>query len=146
MKKITILTLIAIMFFGVTNAQSFFKAVPKPITLHFAVADSTIGTPATQNLIRPVANIASYTIPGNSLLSGAGIAYEHLKWNATTGRWDEVWSINALAWDKASLTGDPSQFAYGIAAGILGKGLIGIATTDMKSFFLTLGLKINFNN
>src|SRR4051812_9342688 len=135
--KLTIL-FIALAIGANAQIKKFFKVIPKP-RAHFAmIGDSTVATFVDEkNEIRPVANIASYAIPGNSLLIGAGAAYEHLKYNPKTDAWDEVWSINALAWNKASLDNGSNTFAYGLAAGIAGKVIVGAATSDFKSFMAT---------
>lgn len=141
-----ILFIIAICFSFTVNSQSIFKKLPKPSAgIHTAMAVG--GAQSDLYAFRAIVNVASYAIPDNSLLTGAGMCYGHFVYNAVTDKMEAQWSINALAWDKASLTGEPNKFAYGLAAGVWNNRiLVGGATADLKKFFLTVGLGININN
>lgn len=147
------LLLIAIIFSVSCSAQSFFKPLPKAheyaTRLSLTVVDSSN---LTMNAFRPVANIASYGFSNGSgsLLTGAGVSYQHLKWSAADQRWNSVWSLNALAWYNAPLstTSDPSTtaFAYGIAVGLLNNLILVGGAYNGHSLFPTLGIGISLNN
>lgn len=143
-KQIKLILLLSILAFSV-HAQNFFKPLEKP-TVHHSVIPQAVAAPQVQNAFRPVANIASYAIPDNALMTGAGISYQHLQWNAESEKWTSVWSINALAWYKSSLAGDPNAFAYGVAGGVFNNIIMLGAATDGHKVFATVGIGINLNN
>jgi hypothetical protein len=129
------------------QAQSFFSPLPKP-----KVARQITGTAAdpSQNVFRPIVNVASYLIGSteSALLTGGGISYQHLQFNSSTGKWSSVWSINALAWGKVGVSGesDTKNFLYGIAGGFLNNLVMIGAATDGKKIYPTAGFGINLNN
>lgn len=137
---------ISLVMTSTTNAQSFFKAVPKPDMGKLKLGEAT---PLTMNSFRPSVNLASYSVPGNRLMTGVGVAYEHLAFDASTQKWNALWSINALAWYFAPIGNEDNtngMVAYGIAGGFFNNlVLVGIAT-DGKYAFGTVGLGISLNN
>jgi hypothetical protein len=115
---------------GAAGAQSIFAPVPKMqgrfLARPFAaIADSAtvvpVGDGATQNAFRAITNIAAYAEPGNILMAGAGISYQHLKWVAATEKWNCVWSVSAMGWAGGSVApSTPAQIvSYGIMVGFL---------------------------
>jgi len=121
-----------------SNAQ-FFKPERRPTASQLRTLTAT--TAITQNVIRPVANIASYATPGNIGLTGAGVSYQHQEWSDPDQRWKVIYSINALTW-----YGTDNSVYYGIAGGALNNLLlIGVATHDGKHFLGTVGIGINMN-
>jgi hypothetical protein len=160
MRKLVVF-LAVLLFSGVSaSAQSFFKPIPK-VQPNYTIFPShgvyrgaaptiyTIKADSTFNTFRPVANIASYGLPGNILLTGAGVSYQHLKYDISTQKWNCIWSVNAMGWLTA--TPDPTQpnpnlASYGIAAGFFNNLiLVGVAANDNK-FFATLGIGVSLNN
>jgi hypothetical protein len=145
MSKVIILLIgLSLAMSSATHAQSFFKALPKESAKYGAAAPG-----GTLNLFRPSINLVSYSVPGNRLMTGAGPAYEHLKWDATSQKWDVVWSINAQIWYFAPLaSGSPTNgnVAYGLSAGVFNNlVLVGVAT-DGHYTFGTVGIGVNLNN
>jgi hypothetical protein len=116
------------------NSQSFFKSLPKPRGLTATL------TPVTQNVIRPVANLASYAIPDNLGLTGVGISWQHQEFNAAEDKWKVIYSVNALTWYSTA-----NKILYGIAIGALNNLImIGVAT-DSHKIYGTVGIGININ-
>lgn len=135
-KLIAILPLILAL---VSEGQSFFKPEKPPTQSQKATISAT--QTLTQNVIRPIANIASYAVPNNLGLSGVGISWQHQEWNETDQRWKVLYSLNALTWYSTTQT-----VYYGIAAGALNNLiLVGIATNDGRYFIGTIGIGININ-
>lgn len=138
------LFVIAICFSFTVNSQSIFKRLPKPSGIHTALAE---GAASDLYAFRAIVNVGSYAIPDNSLLNGMGVCYGHFVYNPNTDKMEAQWSINALAWDKASLNGDPNTFAYGLSMGVWNNRILfGGATSNLKKFFATIGIGININN
>ena len=146
MRKFIIFSLFLFLAAGV-SAQSFFKPLPKLHKYSLSSTDTTTKTGATQNAIRPIVNVASYSVPGNQILTGAGVSYQHLVYDAVSQKWNSTWSINALGWYQSSLTGTaPQLFAYGVAVGLLNNlVLIGGAYND-KQIVATIGIGVSLNN
>lgn len=137
-----------ILIAGTTSAQSFFKPLPKvneprEFALSLAVQKDSI-----LNTIRPVASLVSYTIPGNILMAGAGISYQHLKWDYTNNKWNCIYSISALGYAGGSVApSTPSQIvSYGIVAGFFNNLLLVGAALNGNKVIATIGLGISLNN
>jgi hypothetical protein len=132
-----------------TNAQQFFKRMPKPVA---GRSITGVTTPTEQYVFRPVLNVASYAIGDNSLLNGGGVAYQFLKYDPTTEKWTSVWSVNMLTWYKTSFSGDGQAFAAGLSVGffnnliMIGGGKSFANIPGNSGFFGTIGFGINFNN
>lgn len=139
----------AILFAPTTQAQQFFKRIPKPIAGHSVIA-GVQAEPTIQNVFRPVLNIASYAIGDNSLLNGGGVSYQHLKYE--NEKWSSVWSVNGVAWYKSSFTGDGSAFAAGLTVGffnnliMIGGGKTFANVPGSNGLFGTFGVGVNLNN
>lgn len=73
---------------------------------------------STMNAWRPITNIAAYSYPGNILMAGAGIGYQHLQWVASSQKWNCLWSVNGVMWAGGSVA--PSTPAQAISFGIMG--------------------------
>jgi hypothetical protein len=152
MKNLLILLLVTVS--SVVSAQSYtnpLKPVPKPFSHRFSISltDSTSAVDSSLNTFRPIANLGSYTVPGNSLLTGAGISYQHLTFSQASQKWSCIWSVSAIAWYKAPLdpsVTNPNAFAYGLSGGILNNLILAGVATDGKNVFATLGIGISFNN
>jgi len=154
MRKLVFLTIFSLFIVGFSSAQSFFKPIPK-VGYNYSVNQAngttvlTIKADSIFNTFRPVANIASYGLPGNIMLTGAGVSYQHLKYDINSQKWNCIWSVNAMGWLTA--TPDPAQSnpnlaSYGLALGFLNNLiLVGVAANDNK-FFGTLGIGVSLNN
>lgn len=136
--------LIATCSFG---QSKFLKRIPpyQPTLIHIA-ADTVAIAPTVKNEFRPELNILSYALPDNSLLTGFGLSFQHLKWDAPTKKWKSQWSGNLLIWNKTSLDGKPGRAAIGLAFGIMNNLILIGAANDFKTTFATVGIGINLNN
>lgn len=133
----------------ICNAQSFFKPLPKPSRIYTLKFGLALAPDSVINTFRPVANLASYGLSdGNGiLLSGAGVSYQHLKWDATAQKWNAIYSINALAWYAAPLSsGQSTAFAYGATVGFLNNLILVGAAYNGSKFFPTIGIGVSLNN
>jgi len=143
------LFLLAVSFVFATScsAQSFFKPIPKPWQKKIGDAFS-LASDSLMNAFRPIVNVASFGLPGSVGLSGAGVSYQHLKFDLTSGKWNAIWSVNALAWYKVNLDGSVNNqsFAYGVAGGVFNNLLLVGAAYDGKKVFATVGVGISLNN
>lgn len=148
MRKVLILSLLAIFFALGASAQSFFKPLPKPGLKSLTRIDG-IEQPTVQNAFRPVANVAAYGIPGNIILTGAGISYQHLVYDYNSMKWNCIWSINALGW--LSATPDPNSptpnvITYGLAGGFLNNLIMVGAGFNGSNIIGTIGIGVSLNN
>lgn len=134
--------------------QVFYKPIPDPYefqgTHHFKInkLDSAVYLEATMNSIRPVANVAAFTVPGAILMTGAGISYQHLKYIDSTSKWYCVWSISAMGWagtQVISSTGQYATISYGISLGLLNNLImIGPALNNGRIIgVIALGISLN---
>lgn len=152
MNKLKLLFTVCALFAitATTNAQQFFKRVPKPIAGRSVIAGAP-AVPTIQNVFRPVLNIASYAIGDNALLNGGGVSYQHLAYDASTEKWSSVWSVNAVAWYKSSFSGDGQAFAAGLTFGFFNNLIMGgvgksFTNTPGSGIFGTFGIGVNLNN
>lgn len=159
--KFTFVFLICTIFCISMNAQSFFGSVPKPKNIQ-QVTLLKKGQPLTaldiavteteKNLLRPVTNIASYIIgkdvKESSIITGAGVGYEHLKYNAATEKWNIVWSVNALLYGRIVLGNESNgkKLLSGISIGAFDNLLMVGYATDFKNSYGTIGVGIPLNN
>lgn len=99
------------------------------------------------NAFRPITNIAAYAEPGNILMAGAGISYQHLKWDATTAKWDCLWSISAMGWAGGSVAPKtPTEaISYGVMFGFLNNLImVGPALNGNKlQAVISVGISLN---
>jgi len=144
--KVIILILCLSIVGGATHAQSFFKALPKKQNAKGLTVSPT--GQSTMNAVRPSVNFASFSVPGNRLMTGAGVGYDHLLWNETKQKWDVQWSVNALTWFFVPVSSDPTngKYAYGVAVGFFNNLVLVGAATDGKYGMATVGIGINLNN
>jgi hypothetical protein len=141
--------ILLIVFSGRLSAQSFFHVVPK-INEPRAYGYERVVAPtvdSTMNAFRPLANIAAYAEPGNILMAGAGISYQHLKWIATTQKWNCVWSLSGMAWAGGSVApSTPAQaVSFGLMVGILNNLImVGPALNGNKvQAVISVGISLN---
>jgi len=130
-----------------SHGQSFFKALPKKQAAHGFSVSPTGQT--TMNAIRPVVNVASYSVPGNRLMTGAGISYQHLSWDEPNQKWRSEWTVNALAWYFVPLNDEDQtngKVAYGVSFGFFNNLIMVGGATDGKYGMATVGIGINLNN
>lgn len=150
------------MFMGIFMAgmgQSFFKSLPKhTVTVSKAMRapsqyDSIIVAPTVKamDVFRPVLNLASYSYPSKTLLTGMGVAREHLLWNAAKDKWDNQWSVGAYVWYNAVLANSTepidgkSPVAVGIAFTFFNGLIVAGCNTTFKQVNANLGFGINLN-
>ena len=128
-------------------SQSFFKPVPKLYTgarfnRALAAKDSVM------NAWRPLANIAAYAEPGNILMAGAGVSYQHLKWDGTNQRWNCQWSLAAMGWAGGSVAPKtPADIvSYGLLLGFLNNKIMVGPALNAGKLIGVISIGINFNN
>ncbi len=150
MKKLLIVIACALVA-GQGSAQSFFKALPKREQIvsngrMHALVNTSMDS--TMNAIRPIANIAAYAEPGNILMAGAGISYQHLKWNISTSKWNCQWSISGLMWAGGSVAPSTPTTAvsYGLMFGFLNNLIMVGPAINNNKVIATISIGINFNN
>lgn len=142
MLKLIFITIFSFLSFCAVS-QSIFKPLSKPGRT--AYGKLGVSADSTMNAIRAIANVASYAVPSNLLLSGGGISYQHLRFNRAEDKWECLWSINSLAWITAGYN-DPSLVSYGMALGLLNNlVLVGVAV-NKQNVMGTLGIGISLNN
>jgi len=136
-------------------SQGFFGSVKKPSPqLRSAVAKT--GTLIT-NEFRPIVNLISTgyqvnrhsdsTQPGVTTLTGAGISYQHLKFNEATEKWNAIWSINAMAYIGTRISGEQMGTDwYGLSFGIFDNKIHIGSATDFKNIVIDIGIGIPLNN
>lgn len=137
------------------QAQSFFAPLAKPTGKFVSrrlslAADSVTMTPSptTENAFRPITNVAAYAEPGNILMAGAGISYQHLKYDAPTQKWTCVWSVSAMGWAGGSVApSTPAQaVSYGIMVGMLNNLIMVGPALNGNKVQAVIAIGINLNN
>lgn len=165
--RLTLFLLVVLLFtIGGLSAQSFFKPVPKvkaqasPITYRGILStnnqlvispDQPLPVPgkdSSVNAFRPIANMVAYAEPGNILMAGAGLSYQHLNWNLTTQKWYCAWSVSAMGWAGGSVAPKTPADAvsYGVMFGVLNNQImVGPAINSGKAQAV-ISIGISFNN
>ncbi len=142
------------------SAQSFFKPVPKvqvkPAvyrgTLSIVSPDQPLpnvsGKDSTINAWRPVANLVAYAEPGNILMAGAGLSYQHLKWQAESQKWYCEWSISGMGWAGGSVAPrtPADAVSYGIMFGALNNLIMVGPAVNHGKLQAVVSIGISFNN
>jgi hypothetical protein len=145
--KIKLLFLaVTLLFVSTLSAQSFFGRIPKPERSNLFGLTAT-STDSVINAIRPITNIAAYSLPGNILMAGAGVSYQHLTYNYTTQSWYCNYSVSAMGWAGGSVapTNQAEIVSYGIMVGLFNNlVMIGPALNGNK-LNVTVGIGINLN-
>lgn len=156
MRLKTVLCLFAalLLTFQISFGQSFFKPIPKvkapTVSLFSRVMGASL-TPAdsTINAIRPTAAISAYAEPGNILMAGVGIAYQHLKYDYTNVRWQSQWSVGIYGFAGGSVAPQtPSDLiSVGILAGFYNDLIrVGPIYNMNGKFGAAISIGINFTN
>jgi len=132
-----------------SNAQSFFKPLPHstPGKLMATPNSSVFGT--DQWNFRPIVSVTSYSIPGNQLSTGAGVAYELNSLDPATQKWTSIVSISMLVYYNVPLTPESTPanvIGGGIMLGLLNNHLLLGSKYDGKRLNFEVGTGINFNN
>lgn len=135
-----------LLFSSVCSAQNFFQPLPKAKTNPFARTTSVFGT--NQWNFRPVVNVIGYSVPGNQLSTGGGVAYELDTYDAASQKWTAVVSFSALAWYNVPLAQqNPANIiGYGVAMGLFNNLIMVGYKYDGKNSNIIVGVGINFNN
>lgn len=154
-----ILCLLAMLVCINSYGQSFFKPLPRSTEFYterirsYNPNQPLIRTIAflkdsTLNAWRPLANIAAYAEPGNILMAGAGLSYQHLKWDVINQRWDCQWSIAAMGWAGGSVAPkNPADIvSYGIMFGVLNNTIMAGPALNAGKLIAVISIGINFNN
>jgi hypothetical protein len=102
------------------------------------------------NAIRPIVIGTAYAYPGNLLMAGAGLSYQHLDYNYGTQLYSCTWSVSVIGFAGGSVV--PSTPASIMSVGIMGGYLnnaieLGpIYNFGTKQFGIAAAWGINFNN
>jgi len=149
--KVLFLSVSILVMYNVCSAQSFFKPVPKIKQQRYALTVAGTTKDSTINAFRPVVNLAAYSLPGNQLMTGAGVSYQHLKYDPVTTKWEAIWSISAIQYIGTVVSNLPNGkpiTATGIMAGLLNNLFMAGVAIDNNTgkFMTTVGLGISLNN
>ena len=139
---------------GSCFCQSFFKPLKKPAILsasYNAYSRSLAVGPQPDSLLnafRPIASIAAYAEPGNILMAGAGISYQHLKYDYGASKWNCQWSISGIMWAGGSVApSTPAQaISYGLMFGILNNLIMAGPAMNGNKVIATVAIGISLNN
>lgn len=156
MRKVFFLFSFLILVTGAAFGQSFFERLPKPQVMQepaprpFAAHLAAVPPDSVMNAWRPITNIAAYGYPGNILMAGAGLGYQHLVFSSATQKWTAQWSVNAMGFAGGSVapTTPASIASIGILAGVynnlvmFGPGY----NFGTKQFMAIVSIGINLNN
>lgn len=136
-------------------SQSFFKSMPKVAQVQKAHVFSMTLAPTAlpdsfTNAFRPIVGVAAFSEPGNQLMTGAGVSYQHLKWDYSAQKWQSEWSVSGLAWAAGSVSPGPQTpaFAAGPALGLFNNLILVGGAYDFthKQWIAVLSLGISLNN
>jgi len=103
---------------------------------------------SSMNAFRPITNIAAYGEPGNILMAGGGVSYQHLIWDAHGQKWNCQWSIAAMGWAGGSVAPKtPADIvSYGIMGGFFNNLLMVGPAFNGKKLMAVVAIGINLNN
>lgn len=146
--------LIALILTAATTTQAqFFQSVKKPTAGQLRMRSATGETqPLTKFEFRPAVNLASYVISEDvaqaSIITGAGVGAQWLKWNTDTEKWNILVSVNALAYGRVALGNQSNgqKFMYGASVGLFDNLVMVGFATDSKNGYATMGVGIPLNN
>ena|ERR1700730_17382221 len=130
------------------SAQSIMKRLPPVGTVSFRAAANLKANDSLMNAFRVITNLAAYTVPGNILMAGAGISYQHLKWTPAVQKWYCVWSVSAMGWAGGSVApATPAQIvSYGVMLGLFNNLLMIGPALNGNKIGGTIALGFNLNN
>lgn len=154
MKKRCLIFAALLLTVGVSYGQSIFKPVPKVRVTHYTMGKYGItpvaGPDSAINAVRPVVGVAAFSEPGNQLMTGAGLGYQHLKWNYGTAKWEAEYSVSLLGWAAGSVSPGPQipAFAAGPVVGFFNNLVLlgGARDFTHKQWIGVLSLGISLNN
>jgi|ERR1700722_5048169 len=142
--KLLLTAIILIICIG-ANAQSMFKAIPKPqmrYALLAPVLTDSLGnvipsTPAAQTTtgFRFTGPMVLYSLPGSAIYTGIGADYEHDTYNSTTGKWYTDWAIAIGGYEGG-------QFAPNSIQAVTAVGL----SVQLFNKLLTVGVLYDLTN
>lgn len=141
--KFKLLLLVFSIAFSVScSAQGFFKPLPKPGAQLKATATAT--NPLVQNNIRPVVGVTALFSDGTQLAGGAGVGWQHNKWDDPSQSWTTVYSLSAIGFLGSN--GTSATFSAGLVLGVLNFLSAGpVYNFNTKKFGLATGVEIHFN-
>lgn len=152
--KILLMLGVYLVLAHLARGQSFFRYLEKPQWMHepapFTPHLAAASPDSVLNAWRPITNIAAYGYPGNLLMAGAGLGYQHLVFSSLTQRWTAQWSVNAMGFAGGSVapTTAASIASVGILAGVynnlvmFGPGY----NFGTKQFMAIISIGISLNN
>lgn len=150
-KAILVLTLLATI--ACVSAQNFFKPIPKVEQRSYGMSlyhVATIQQDSTLNAIRPIISALAYAYSdkGSLLMSGAGISYQHLKYDYDQQKWTMQYGVSFLMWANGAIA--PTTSAGAVSLGVnlhfLNYGSIGMAyNLQWKTACPMIGFTIPLN-
>lgn len=160
LKIIVLMLLASCVIIHNSMAQSFFKPVPKvkatamryntgnPFAAPRTALPAVAPKDSTMNAIRPILNVAAYAEPGNILMAGAGISYQHLRFDQPSQKWYCEWSVSGMGWAGGSVApSTPAQaVSYGIMFGILNNMIMAGPALNGKKLQAVVSIGISLNN
>lgn len=152
MKK-AILVLTIIMATTFAHAQNFFKPIPKFEQRSYGMSlyhTATIQQDSTINVVRPIISALAYAYSnkGSLLMSGAGISYQHLKYDYVQQKWAMQYGVSFLMWANGAIAPTTSAGAVSMGVNIhfLNYGSIGVAyNLEWKTACPMIGFVIPLN-
>lgn len=150
--KVIFLMSCSLLIISRLSAQSFFKPIPKREHVvsngySFRALTNT-SMDSTMNAFRPIANIAAYAEPGNILMAGAGISYQHLKWDIASQKWNCQWSVSGIMWAGGSVAPKTpvDAISYGVMFGVLNNLIMVGPAINGNKVIATIAIGISLNN
>lgn len=135
---------------GVCKGQtllSFVRPMGKPVNYFRDRVQLALPT-TDSNVFRPIASVASYTVPGNILMTGIGFGYQHNTFDYTTGKWYTLYSFNAMVYAGGSLSPKtPADIiSEGLTIGFLNNLIMVGAVYNGSRILGVISLGVSLNN
>ena len=140
MRKLLILSLLAIGVSLGASAQSFFKALPKPgLNAKFGAEQALV-----VNSIRPVVSVTAVLADGTQLAGGAGAGFQHNVWDPASQTYTTQYSLSAIGFLGSN--GSNATFSAGLVVGFLNFLSAGpVYDFTTKKFGVATGVQLHFN-
>jgi hypothetical protein len=143
-----VLFVLLTLFVGQVFSQSIMKPVPKPGTVSFRAAANLKANDSLLTAFRPTAVITGYGFPGNILMAGVGISWEHLKYDFVKMKWVSRYSIAAVGMAGGSVA--PQTVAaittVAILVGILNNAVNAGVGYNGNKLLAVVSVRINLIN
>lgn len=133
------------------SAQFFSRMkAPARAPVNTALRGRPVGVTAvdsTFNSFRPVANIAAFAVPANSLMAGMGVSYQNLTYTYATGKYFCNWSVSGVMFAGGNIAPSlpTATLTYAVLVGAFNNLImIGPGLNDGKfQFIASIGISLN---